>query len=842
MEGDFRLEVPNAGAAAAAAPAPAADVDEDDFRLDLSASSAQPPQPAAEAAAAPAAAAAVEVPPAEVVEQVSFIGQHTDSALLQLEKLERLVDSLSENTGCPICNEAMNTAERVPYAFPCGHVCCLQCARENIARRHACPTCRSGCASVEQLRRVYLQQSSEELDGMKPLLPLLRQYINQAKGAHERDKREILDAKEQKTAAERNLQDAESKLRREQEEKDQRQRELLDEKGKIEDLLHRVEHLNDELAEERRAKEMAEKDAKEKAEALEAEKLESEKKAEAMMALQAESEKKEEDLRALKEESLRKAEALRAAEVKTKESEDALRAAESEARRIADALRNAEEESQRYAEAVRNAEEETQRREDALRALRDEQERMAQAQAEADQEPQKDDDIQALEQLMEVEGLTLDKSIIPPPDPPSGPFGNLVTWLRGFVTSGQGSDGSTTVQKTIETFTLGECGTESPDEIVIRGTKDSDRALYGMKYVQCDPIFAQNQKDKQKDQKPKIYYPEHLKVFLEPYILYTCSMEAIVPIKGIVTCPKEADFNETWKAWKSRLHIQDGPGFLIQLQWTENDLQFHAATGRVTASHAQSIACQLFEALSHLHGNGIVHRAVAPYNIRVLDGVQSIGSYCAIYLAGFYAACNPESQAVFILSPPPACSYSAPEMFSREYDSQKSRQTKEFWKQCDVWSAACIVAELLVGTRGRPLFNPRILRLLNLGGADALRALKSSHPGLYARYPILGSIRSIAPEDPSHSQGNFAFDVEDLCMRMSGSGSLDPQTRALARLMTSILVADPAARPSAEAVASALNQGQAAWSGLRGVSKEPLKTIDLNALLAFSKCHCSFLY
>ena len=112
IEGDLRLEEPAEGAPAAAA---AAADDDDDFRLDPSASSA-PQAPAAAAAAAPEP---------EAVEQVSFIGQHTDSALMQLDALERLVSTLSDSDGCPVCYEPMVCSCNLTCIFDMFFSCCF---------------------------------------------------------------------------------------------------------------------------------------------------------------------------------------------------------------------------------------------------------------------------------------------------------------------------------------------------------------------------------------------------------------------------------------------------------------------------------------------------------------------------------------------------------------------------------------------------------------------------------------------------------------------------------------------------------------------------------------------
>ena len=107
-EDDFRLEAPAAAAVAVPSSSAAAVRDEDDFSLI--------PNPAPDAAAAADVGAAAAEEPEVVVDaapQMSFIGQHTDSALMQLETLEKLIRGLGDNEGCPICFEPMVSFLRV---------------------------------------------------------------------------------------------------------------------------------------------------------------------------------------------------------------------------------------------------------------------------------------------------------------------------------------------------------------------------------------------------------------------------------------------------------------------------------------------------------------------------------------------------------------------------------------------------------------------------------------------------------------------------------------------------------------------------------------------------------
>ena len=60
------------------------------------------------------------------------------------EENQKLKDCLT----CPICKEYFTT----PMSLSCSHVFCSLCIRESLASHMMCPTCRSPCPGVLDLR------------------------------------------------------------------------------------------------------------------------------------------------------------------------------------------------------------------------------------------------------------------------------------------------------------------------------------------------------------------------------------------------------------------------------------------------------------------------------------------------------------------------------------------------------------------------------------------------------------------------------------------------------------------------------------------------------------------
>jgi len=372
---------------------------------------------------------------------------------------------------------------------------------------------------------------------------------------------------------------------------------------------------------------------------------------------------------------------------------------------------------------------------------------------------------------------------------------NIWSFLRSQVGL-EPASGTSVVKKTLKSYTLYECATQCPDEIIIRATKREERSSYGLKYFDCDSNFQV------KVEPRPVIPPASYQPFVEPYILYNCFSQAIVRLAGIIEHTGEDESHEGWKAWKPRLHAPSQCGYFMSLEWSKADLLYYSATRSITPKNAGSIALQLFEALSYLHSHGVVHRSVAPWNIRVADGRHGN----SIFLAGFSTACTPEGDPLYIPKMPGPNSYSAPEMFSINYSEGLMKTNKEFWMKYDVWAAACIVAEILVGTRGRPLFKPRLLYHLANGGVDAARKMMAEQPGMYSHYPVLACVRPGEPGTSPEYRNNYFIAVEDLSKMVSGLDYLDRSNIALAEIISDVLVADPSQRPSAEEIAEQISE------------------------------------
>jgi len=384
--------------------------------------------------------------------------------------------------------------------------------------------------------------------------------------------------------------------------------------------------------------------------------------------------------------------------------------------------------------------------------------------------------------------------------------------------------------KVVDKYTLGECATASPDEIIIHAKKLRNGDSFGLKYIECNPIFSPQARD---DSNPIVYPKEAFISFVEPYILHELKCDTIIPLTGILS----SSDSPSWQKWKSRIRAKD-VGFFLELDYPLNDLRYHSAVGRATSGQEEHIALELFYALARLHCNGVVHRRVAPWNIRVVQSVFPPGPSCPIYLAGFGYACTPDGDESFIPPMLPPNSYSAPEMFSSNYHPNK--MDTDFWKSCDVWAAACVVSEILAGTRGCPLFCPRILRTLASGQDNGAKRLMDSNPALFSRYPVLSCVHY-----SSERKGVFVINVEEFCSMVRGKDALNAKESALARLMSTILVSNESKRPSAEEVVKRileLSKGRDRKLSLDALRNSAFKPIQFLALSQFAHHNCPFFF
>lgn len=436
------------------------------------------------------------------------------------------------------------------------------------------------------------------------------------------------------------------------------------------------------------------------------------------------------------------------------------------------------------------------------------------------------------------------------------------------------------VPRTLGNYALHERVGGAPDEVVVRATKLRTGAPCALKWVPCGRFVSATAAaaaaaavDKscatpgaagaEEEEVP----PEAYAVFVEPYILSHVVHEAVVPLVGTVECTAAsaaaagttasvttttgagtATDNLVRDKWMARLQAR-GPCFLLELRWLPDDLQHAAATGGVGPAHAPALAARLFGALAHLHACGVVHRAVAPWHVRVPGAGARPEAAGAAVLAGFGAACTPASDAALV-PPLPAApgSYAAPELFADAGSSisiSKTTTSTAFWAACDTWAAACVVLEVLLDTRARPLFCPRILRALAHGGAAAAAALAQPGTALHEDYPVL---QWLAPADESGGSSNNStagarVDAARVRAAMPAAVAADARAGRLAELLCRVLVTDPGARPTAAAVAAQAAElcGRPAPSA-GPHAPAPWAPATLPALRRFARRHCGFLF
>ncbi|KAL6893603.1 hypothetical protein ACP4OV_007701 [Aristida adscensionis] len=136
-------------------------------------------------------------------------------------------------------------------------------------------------------------------------------------------------------------------------------------------------------------------------------------------------------------------------------------------------------------------------------------------------------------------------------------------------------------------------------------------------------------------------------------------------------------------------------------------------------AEVRDVMQQLLAGVGRAHAAGILHRAIEPANVVVDEGTTEKKKKVAYRICGFGMS-EPAAQAGkdgFSQVAAPT-SYRAPELFlgSKEYDGR-----------VDTWALGCIMAELLAGTGGNPLFGSNqsaseaFWNTLNLVGAEGLR-------------------------------------------------------------------------------------------------------------------------
>ena len=159
----------------------------------------------------------------------------------------------------------------------------------------------------------------------------------------------------------------------------------------------------------------------------------------------------------------------------------------------------------------------------------------------------------------------------------------------------------------------------------------------------------------------------------EARILDACKHQAVVPLLD--------SFGE-------------GGRFVLVFPFLRQDLENLLRTDNLTKKQSASIFKALFEALSHIHSLGIVHRDVKPSNI-LLDTMNG-----PVYLADFGIAWSPNDKgsepADEKITDVGTTCYRPPELLFGD---------RKYGPALDMWAAGCVVAEMV--RKGHyPVFDP----------------------------------------------------------------------------------------------------------------------------------------
>lgn len=148
----------------------------------------------------------------------------------------------------------------------------------------------------------------------------------------------------------------------------------------------------------------------------------------------------------------------------------------------------------------------------------------------------------------------------------------------------------------------------------------------------------------------------------------------------------------------------------------DTDLHMVIRAGVLKSIHKTFVAYQLFKALKYLHSAGLVHRDLKPSNLL-------INSECEVKLADFGLARSvkeAEGESPIVSDYIATRWYRAPEIVlgSKKYD-----------ETVDMWSAGCILAELMIGNvlfAGKSSLNQieLIVKLLGRPTAEDIKTMK----------------------------------------------------------------------------------------------------------------------
>src|SRR5207247_2451058 len=122
------------------------------------------------------------------------------------------------------------------------------------------------------------------------------------------------------------------------------------------------------------------------------------------------------------------------------------------------------------------------------------------------------------------------------------------------------------------------------------------------------------------------------------------------------------------------------------------------AQGPISIEEAVPIAKQIAEALETAHEHGIVHRDLKPANIKVRsDGTVKVLDF------GLAKAMDPVGSAPNVSQSPtittPAMTQVGMILGTTAYMAPEQARGKAVDKRADIWAFACVLYEMLTGTR-----------------------------------------------------------------------------------------------------------------------------------------------
>lgn len=227
---------------------------------------------------------------------------------------------------------------------------------------------------------------------------------------------------------------------------------------------------------------------------------------------------------------------------------------------------------------------------------------------------------------------------------------------------------------------------------------------------------------------PSMTVEDQITVFREAMILSRFTHPNIVKVHAIIQQPKE---------------------IYLVMEFVEYDLEYWYSQNRnVDEQIIKSIFFQLLQALYYIHTAECVHRKLMPPAILLTDAgnvkLTGFGSAFSLFSQPTVATGNSSHQLSSTLG---YLRYCAPELI---YHPQIFVEDWSYWKETDVWSAGCILAEVFlrkplfgsVGTGGyhssSSFDNSRDDTVL-LRAAYRIVDCRPTTPGFLDRYPILKS-------------------------------------------------------------------------------------------------------